>query len=106
MRGIIEPHQHPYRPNEAPLGEGGRAGIEAGTGPGPWDVKQDQHGGHDKPGVRHSDHRLPGKPPGESLKGSTYPLGEFLPAFGTWSKRAGWGGEKVTCSIGGAVRIP
>src|SRR5260370_24168360 len=102
----MELHQLPPRLSDTPLGEGGRGGIEAGAGSEPRDVKQDQHGGHDKAGVRHGDHRLPGKPRGEALKSSAPPLNEFLPAFGSWGKGAGWGGEEVECSIGGTIRLP
>src|SRR6266516_1215950 len=80
--------------------------IEMRSGPRPWDVKQDQHGGHDKPGMGHGDHRLPGKALGEPLKGSVYPLNELHPAFCSRSKRTGWGGEGVKCSRGGAIRLP
>ena len=76
------------------------------SGPRPRDVKQDQHGGHDKPGMGHGDYRLPGKPPCEPLKGSMYPVNEFYLAFASRSKRAGWRGEKVKCSIGSTICLP
>jgi hypothetical protein len=83
MRQVIEPHQLPPRLFDTPLGQRGVAGIEMRSGPRPWNVKEDLHGNHDEPGVGHGDHRLPGKPPGEALKRSTYPLGELHPAFGS-----------------------
>ncbi len=106
MRGVIEPHQPPPRLSDTPLGEGGRAGIEAGASSGSRDVKQDQHGGHDKSGVGYGDHRLPGKAPGEPLKGSTHPLNELQPAFSSRGKRAGWGGGQVKHSIRSTVGFP
>lgn len=53
-----------------------------------------------------SDHCLPGKAPGEPLKGSAHPVNELQPAFGSWGIRASWRGEKVECSIGGTIRPP